>query len=493
MMHDHEKSDESVVPEKSPNNGEACAHPAEVMEERDSTKGKTQRQNRDPAQNRDSSLKHAAMRIREFVERRPDEKLTALWHHVYKPEHLKEAFFQLKPGAAAGVDRVTWGEYAENLDERIEDLSSRLARGAYRAKPTRRVYIPKQNGERRPLGIPALEDKIVQKVTVEILNAIYEPAFLGFSYGFRPGRSPHNALDALNVGIVRRKVNHVLDADIRGFFDAIDHEWMIKFLEHRIQDIRVIRHVKKWLKAGIFEEGRLREQTEGTPQGGIISPLLANIYLHYAFDLWAHSWRSKKARGDVIIVRYADDFVVGFQHRHEAVQFRKELSERLARFNLELHSDKTRLVEFGRFAEERRAKRGEGKPETFDFLGFTHICGTTQKGKFEVKRKTIGKRLRRKLMEIYRQLKRRMHDPVPWVGQWLKQVITGYYRYFGVPGNQRMLSAFRYYIRRYWQRVLRRRSDKARASEERMNRLAEMYLPSPKIYHQHPLQRLIID
>lgn len=488
MMHGDGKSDDPIVPEKSSNKGRERSTPAEKMEGRGSTLGKSQSQNRDQTQ-RWIPLQLEAMRIREFAERQPQEKFTALWHHVYNPEYLRAAYFGLKPKAAPGIDGMTWGHYFEERKERIADLSDRLKRGAYRAKPTKRVYIPKADGSQRPLGIPSLEDKIVQKVTTAVLTPIYEADFLGFSYGFRPGRGPHDALDALCAGIQTKKVNWVLDADIRGFFDAIDHEWMIKFIEHRIADKRVIRHIKKWLNAGIMEENEYREQEEGTPQGGIISPLLANIYLHYVFDLWAHHWRSKKANGEVVIVRYADDFVVGFEHQHEARQFLNELKERLARFNLELHPEKTRLIEFGRFAKERRKQKGKGRPETFDFLGFTHICGESRGGKFMVKRKTSGKRLKRKLQAIHQELKRRMHDPIPVVGEWLKRVLTGYYRYFAVPNNLAVLRAFRFWIRKYWQRVLRRRSHKAKVSEERMTRLQQLYLPSPKVYHEWPLDR----
>lgn len=487
MMNGNGKSDDLVVPEKS-SNKEGTTPSAETMEERRSTKGKTRHQTRDRAQNRTHSLQQAVARIRQFVDRNPQEKLTTLWHHVYRAEHLKEAFFSLKTGAAPGVDGVTWTDYLEDLDEKVEDLSDRLRRGAYRAKPTRREYIPKPDGRQRPLGIPALEDKVVQKVTAAVLTPIYEKDFLGFSYGFRPGRGPHDALDALYYGISKKKVNWVLDADIRGFFDAIDHDWLIKFVELRISDQRVIRHIQKWLKAGILEDNEWRRQEEGTPQGGIISPLLANIYLHYVFDLWAHQWR-QRANGDVIIVRYADDFVVGFEHQSDARRFMEELVERFAKFNLELHPDKTRLIEFGRFAEERRKRRGDGKPETFDFLGFTHICGTDRNGYFKVIRKTVGKRLRRKLTEIYQTLKRLMHHPVPVVGRWLSRVLNGYFRYHGVSDNLDCLKAFRDHVLQMWRTVLLRKSDKAKASGARMTRLRAKYLPSPKVYQEWPITR----
>lgn len=490
MMNENGKSDDPVVPEKSANKGSGQLLSAESMEERGSTEGKTRSQNKAQAQDWTTALHQAAERLREYVVKHPHERLTTLWHHVYNPASLKDAFASLKAGAAPGVDGETRNAYAKNLDERIEDLSGRLRSGAYRAKPTKRVYIPKADGRQRPLGIPALEDKIVQKATTEILTPIYEHDFLGFSYGFRPGRGQHDALDALSFGLTTKKVNWVLDADIRGFFDAIDHDWLIQFVEHRIADQRVIRHLKKWLKAGILEDGNYRAQEEGTPQGGIISPLLANIYLHYVFDLWANQWRDRKAKGDVIIVRYADDFVVGFEHRHEAERFLKELRERLAQFNLELHPDKTRLIEFGRFAKDRRNRAGEGKPETFDFLGFTHACGETRNGKFIVLRFTVAARMRRKLKEIYLQLKWRMHDPPQETGRWLARVLQGYYRYYGVPGyNIERLNSFWHHIRNFWKRTLARRSDKGRILEARMERLAALYMPRPKVHHEWPIER----
>ena len=345
-------------------------------------------------------LHQALERIRQAARRDKELKFTSLWHHVYHVERLREAYLGLAPHAAPGEDRVTWEQYGRELEANLRDLSGRLARGAYRAKPVKRVYIPKADGRQRPIGIPVLEDKIVQRATVQVLNAVYETDFLGFSYGFRPGRGQHNALDALTVAIQRKKVNYVLDADIRSFFDTLDHEWLVRFIGHRIADPRVIRHVKKWLNAGVLEQGQLVEQEEGVPQGGSISPLLANIYLHYALDLWADPWRHRQAKGDVVIVRYADDFVVGFQHRSDAERFLAELKERFREFGLELHPDKTRILEFGRFADERRRKRGEGKPETFNFLGFTHCCGKSQQGTFRVLRLTIAKRLRAKLQQI---------------------------------------------------------------------------------------------
>ncbi len=436
-------------------------------------------------------MQNALNRIRQAARLDKELRFTSLWHHVYNVDRLRMAYKGLKRKAGPGVDGETWRHYGENLEANLVDLSGRLARGAYRAKPVKRIYIPKGDGRERPIGIPTLEDKIVQRATVEVLSAIYETDFKGFSYGFRPKRSQHKALDALAVGIERRKVNWVLDADVRGFFDAIDHEWLMRFVEHRIGDPRVVRHIKKWLHAGVLEEGVWRATDEGTPQGGSISPLLGNVYLHYVFDLWIDQWRNQPGRGDIVVVRYADDFVIGFQHKWEAQQCLADLRERFGKFNLELHPQKTRLMEFGRFAAKDRKRRGDGKPETFDFLGFTHICGKARKtGWFFVFRRTMRKRLHRKVREIKDELYRRRHEPIEVIGRWLEKVLSGHYRYYGVPHNYRRLSAFRYYIVRAWQRALRRRSQKDRSSWARMGRLAELWLPTPKIQHPYPAQRL---
>ncbi len=454
--------------------------------------GKPRTQPRSDTCSRSSDLQSARERIRQAASRDKGLRLTSLWHHVYAVENLHEAYFGLRRAVAPGVDGETWRHYGENLEANLQDLSDRLARGAYRAKPVLRVHIPKGDGRQRPIGIPVLEDKIVQRAVVDILNCIYETDFVGFSYGFRPGRGAHDALDALTVGIRTRNVSWVLDADICGFFDAIDHECLIKFIEHRIADKRVVRHIKKWLNAGVLVDGKRVHMEEGTPQGGSISPLLANVYLHYVFDLWADQWRRKQGRGDVIIVRYADDFVVGFQNRADADDFLTELQERMRSFNLELHSGKTRLLEFGRFAASNRKRRGDGKPETFDFLGFTHICGKTRKGRFTVRRRTMRKRMQGKLRELKRELWRRMHLPVHVVGRWLQIVLLGHYRYYGVPYNTRSLSAFRYHVIRTWYHTLRRRSQRDRTTWPRMYRLADQWLPLPRVQHPYPEQRLCV-
>ena len=433
-----------------------------------------------------SNLPNAVERIRQAASRDKRLRFTTLWHHVYNTEHLGKAYFSLKRGAAPGVDGETWRHYGEDLEENLPDLAGRLKRGAYRAKPVRRSYIPKPGGRKRPLGVTVLEDKIAQRATATVLNAIYETDFLGFSYGFRPGRKPHDALNALYGAIMTRKVGWVLDADIRGYFDAISHEWLMKFIEHRIADKRVLRHIKKWLNAGVLEGGVVTHDEEGVPQGGSISPLLANIYLHYVFDLWSDQWRNKLAGGDVIIVRYGDDFVVGFQHRRDAERFQVDLRERLLKFNLELNKDKTRLIEFGRFAARNRKNKGEGKPETFDFLGFTHICGKTENRKFIVLRHSISKRIRAKLKELKIELRRRLHHPLPVVAKWLRVVLLGHYRYYGLPGNSRKLNSFHFHLCRIWHNALLRRSQRHRLNWERMDRLIDRWLPRPRIYHPYP-------
>ena len=488
MMNGHGKSDRPVVPMKSPNKAEQSA--AEGMEGKGLAKGNLRQQNTPRTLGREG-VHNALERVRQAASKDRKLKFTALLHHIYNVETLRGAYFALKREAAPGVDGETWRHYGERLESNLQDLSGRLKRGAYRAKPVCRVYIPKADGRQRPLGVTALEDKIAQRATVEVMNAIYETDFLGFSYGFRPGRSQHNALDALYTGLLTRKVNWVLDIDIRGFFDAIDHEWLVKFVEHRIADRRVVRLIQKWLNAGVLEDGKRMLVEEGTPQGGSASPLLANIYLHYAFDLWTQVWRRKLASGDIIVVRFADDIVVGFQSKLDAERFWAELIERFRKFGLELHPEKTRLLEFGPFAAENRRKRGQGKPETFNFLGFTHICGKKRSnGRFTVVRQTIRKRLQAKLSEVKAALKQRMHDPIPEVGKWLRSVVSGHYRYYGVPTNGHALLVFRFQVGRLWHRALSHRSQNGRVLWDRMRRLIDRYLPPAQICHPYPLRRL---
>lgn len=417
-------------------------------------------------------------------------RFTNLMHHIYNVDMLRTAFLDLKKDVAPGVDRVTWRDYSENLEENLQDLSSRLRKGAYRAKPVKRAYIPKADGKLRPLGIAAMEDKIVQRAAVAVMSAIYEASFMGFSYGFRKGRGQHQALDALHEGIAGKKVNYVLDADIRDFFNKIDRSWLMKFIKHRIADKRVLRLIQKWLNAGILEGGRVIYNKQGTAQGSSVSPLLANVFLHYIYDLWIRQWRKQKAYGEVIVVRYADDTIVGFQHESDARRFRKELEDRLHKFGLEIHPEKTRLIEFGRFAAENREKRNQGKAETFTFLGFTHMCGRKRKnGKFAILRHTIKKRMRAKLKEVKIELRKRMHEPIREVGRWLRAVVIGHYRYYGVPGNSLAMSDFRNGIGRMWHRALSRRSQKGRITWEKMGPLIERWLPRPQFYHPYPSER----
>jgi RNA-directed DNA polymerase len=433
----------------------------------------------------------ALERVRQAADKDKKLRFTALLHYIYNPETLRRAYFSLKKEASPGVDGETWRHYGETLEDNLQDLSHRLKRGAYRAKPVRRAYIDKSDGRKRPLGVPVLEDKIVQRAAVEVLNAIYETDFLGFSYGFRPGRSQHQALDALYTGLLTRKVNWVLDLDIRHFFEGLSQEWLVTFVEHRIADRRVVRLIQKWLNAGVWEEGKRIRVEEGTPQGGSASPLLANVYLHYVFDLWAQAWRRKRAHGDMIVVRFADDIVLGFQEKADADQFRAELTERMGKFNLELHPEKTRLLEFGPHAIDSREWRGQGKPETFNFLGFTHICVKKRSnGRFTVLRQTIRKRLQAKLNEGKAELQRRMHEPIPEQGKWLRAVVGGHIRYYGVPLNQPALTIFRFRVGWYWHRSLSRRSQNGRVLWDRMRRLITRWLPLPSVCHPYPLRRM---
>ena len=488
MMHDREKSDSAIVAKKSANKAGRSA--AEQMEPRAGTKRNANEQSTHRTQGR-ARVTQALDRVRHAARQRKKEKFTSLHHHL-SSDLLGEAFLALKRDAAPGVDKLTWRTYAANLERNLADLHARVHRGAYRALPSRRTYIPKADGRQRPLAVAALEDKIVQRATTAVLNAIYEEEFLGFSYGFRPKRSQHDCLDALVVGITSKRVSFILDADVRSFFDEVSQGWLIRFLEHRIGDPRIIRLIQKWLKAGVLEDGIITVSDKGTGQGSVISPLLANIYLHYVFDLWADRWRRREARGDVIIVRYADDIVVGFQHEADARRFWDAMQRRLQDYALSLHPDKTRLVEFGRYAADRRARRRLGKPETFTFLGFTFICGRSRSGKFLVRRKSRRDRMRTKLKEIKVEMRQRMHEPIPEQGKWLAQVVRGHFAYHAVPTNSAAIRAFRYYVERLWLRALRCRSQKDTFAWQRMEKLADEWLPKPKILHPWPQQRFAV-
>src|SRR5262245_20410004 len=488
MMHGREESDSAIVAAKPTNGAEQSA--MEPVEPRAGTKGNAGKSSTGRMPSR-GTVAQGLARIRQTARERRKEKFTALLHHV-SIEHLAEAYSELKRDAAAGVDGMTWATDEVDLERRLEDLHGRVHRGAYRPQPGRRVYIPKPDGRQRPLAVAALEDKIVQRATAAVLNAIYEEDFLGFSYGFRPGRGAHDAIDALIVGISSRKVNFILDADIRSFFDTVNQDWLIRFVEHRVGDRRIIRLIRKWLKAGVLEDGIVTVSDEGTGQGAVISPLLANIYLHYVLDLWAERWRRREATGDMIIVRYADDFIIGFQHENDARRFLDEMRERLQRFALTLHPEKTRLIEFGRFAAERRKRRGTGKPETFNFLGFTFICGKTRAGKFQIKRKTRPDRMRAKLKAIKEEMRKRMHQPIADQGKWLWYVVRGYFNYHAVPTNARALAVFRHHVTDLWRRTLRRRGHKDRTTWNRMTQLANAWLPKPIILHPWPSERFAV-
>jgi len=480
------ESDEGVVPQNPPKAA------AEVREGRPEAAGNPVQPTVTGTQ-RPVQTSSGLDRIREASRRDGDIRFTSLMHHI-TPNLLMESYEALKRNAAPGVDGETWQTYGgDGLQARISDLHVRVQKGGYRAQPSKRAWIPKADGSMRPLGIAALEDKIVQMATVWILNAIYESDFAGFSYGFRPGRSQHQALDALWVGITQKKVSWILDADIRGFFDTLDHEWLMRFVEHRVADPRMLRLIRKWLRAGVSEDGEWSKTTRGTPQGSVISPLLANLYLHHVFDLWTKWWRNHCGRGDVMVVRYADDFVVGFQHRHEAEQFLHDLRERFSMFGLELHPHKTRLIEFGRFAAANREGRGDGRPETFNFLGFTHRCATRRSDNgFTIARETMSKRLTAKVKDIRTKLKDRRHEPVPVIGKWLGSVTQGFFNYHAVPGNTRALWLFRYEIGKAWKRALERRSQKAGVLWSRMAKLIDTWLPRPTTIHPYPNQRLCV-
>jgi RNA-directed DNA polymerase len=486
-MHDQRESDNGIVPQKPPNNEQLSL--LEGVEGRPLTKGNARQSPAVRTLSRGAASR-GLWRVRQAAKRDSHRRFTALFHHL-SPELLAESFYQLERDAAPGIDGVTWHDYEANLGANLRALHARLHQGRYRTQPLRRVYIPKADGTNRPLGIACLEDKIVQQAVASVLSAIYEVDFLGFSYGFRPGRSPHGALDALTVGLMKKKVWWVLDADIQQFYDTLDRHWLRRFLQHRIGHKRLLRVINKWLEIEIIDaDGHKMKSEKGIAQGLVIAPVLSNLYLHYVFDLWSHAWRKKKASGDVIIVRFADDIVLGFQYQHEARQFGKELGNRLSTFGLTLHPLKTRLIEFGRFVAERRQRRGAGKPETFEFLGFVHICSQRfREQRFMIKRRTVTKRMRQQLQTIQATLMRRRHDPVPRQGAWLRRVVQGHYNYYGVPGNMRSLKSFQTQVERYWFRALRRRSQRHRLPWSRFRSLAKRWIPKPRIVHPYPNMR----
>jgi RNA-directed DNA polymerase len=458
MSHGRGKSDRGVVPKKLPNKAVgAIPVAAEAVEGRLRAKGNAAEQRMSRRSMRVYDMQTALDGIRQTARGRPGAKFTTLKNHIYQPERLQAAYLALKRDAAAGVDGQTWASYGQDLQANLLDLSDRLGRGGYRPQPVKRVYIDKADGSKRP-----------------------------------PGKSAHNALDAVAVGVQIKKVNWIFDADISKFFDTIDHDWLVKFIEHRVADARVVRLIKKWLHAGVLEDGQVTRSEQGTVQGGSISPLLANIYLHYVLDLWGNQWRGRHARGDMVIVRYADDWVAGFERRQDAERFAREVTQRLQKYGLALNATKTRLIEFGRFARDNRQQRGQGKPETFDFLGFTHCCGTTSKGKFMVLRLTSAKRMRAKLHAVKDEMRRRMHRPIAEQGQYLRSVVAGHARYFGVPDNGQRMQAFRFQVVRIWHRTLKRRSQSKQLSWRRMSRLAAHWVPPPRICHPYPNQRLIV-
>ena len=485
-MNTSEKSDLAIVPKKV-SNKEAKAS-AEVLEGRAGPKGNNHLASAGWTQSQ-VTASPGLMVVRQLAQRDKEVKFTALLHHV-DIELLRKSYYALKRKAAPGIDGTTWRSYGEQLDEQLQVLHSKIHRGSYRAKPARRTYIPKSDGTQRPLSIQCLEDKIVQQAVVSVLNAIYETDFMGFSYGFRPGRGQHDALDALQVALYRKKVHWILDADIRQFFDSMSHDWMMRFLEHRIADKRLLRLIQKWLKVGVQEDGQRIKSEIGAPQGSVISPVLANIYLHYAYDLWVDAWRKRKESGDVIVIRYADDTVVGFQNEYEAKGFLKALKQRLGKFGLTLHPDKTRLIRFGRYAAEKCKRRGEGKPAVFDFLGFTHYCTRSYRtGWFVVGRKTVKKRMRAQLHAIKDGLRRRINLPIAEAGKWLHRVLKGHLNYYAVPGNGKSLSGFFYQVSRIWLRMLRRRSQRHRMTWARFANIRSYFFPPVRILHPQPLHR----
>ncbi len=482
------ESDESIVPSTSTNKG-ATEASAEPIEERDSANRNAMQPASLRTPSRDKRESRGLHGVREAAQNSSTLRFTALLHHINE-QMLFESFMNLKKSAAAGIDGMTWHDYENDVESNVKDLHGRIHRGAYRAKPSRRVWIPKADGRKRPLAVASLEDKIVQQAVLWVIQSIYEQDFLGFSYGFRPGRSQHMALDALSVALTDKKVSWVLDADLEGFFDSIDHSWLIKFLEHRIGDNRILRLIRKWLHAGVIEEGERIPGEEGSPQGSVISPILSNVFLHYVLDLWIVWWRQQNGRGNIVVVRFADDFVVGFEHQADAIACLDELQERFAKFGLKLNDQKTRLIEFGRHVSQRRRRRGDGRTETFDFLGFAHQCSTTRThGRFTIRRVSIAKRLSAKLAEIKQQLRQRWNDSVGEMGRWLSRVVQGWLNYHAIPGNMVRLQQFVRCVTKIWLRQLRRRSQRHRWTWKRMAALRDIYMPRLRIQHPYPHQR----
>lgn len=473
-----EESDSPIVPGNGPNEAEA----EEGLEGRGLANGKALQGHPHRTQDREIGGKRALQRLGERARKEKEkgkeaEKFTNLFTHL-RVDLMKAVFYRLKKKAAPGVDGQTWAEYEQGLDERLTDLQDRLHRGAYHPQPVMRRYIPKADGKKRPLGIPAIEDKVVQGAVVAILTPIYEAEFLDCSYGFRPRRGAHDALEAVDAMMYRGKVNWVLDADIAAYFDSIDHEWLLKFLEHRIGDKRLLRLIARWLKAGVLEEGTVQPTEEGTPQGGLISPLLANVYLHYALDLWfAHEARSLV--GTAHLVRYADDFVIGFQRRDEAEALLERMRERFSKFGLKLHAEKTRLIRFGKFARRDSPLDNRKRPETFDFLGFTHICGEGKGKAFRLVRRTSRQRRRNKLQALKQDMEYRREWKLKDQWTWLSAALRGHFNYYGVSTNYPALMSFWRQVRRYWHRSLARRSQRAHLTRRKRDAL-DLYFPLPR-------------
>jgi len=432
-------------------------------------------------------------RIRKTAKENRTLRFNNLLHHI-TPVLLKNAYDNLNKKAARGVDGETWQSYGQGLTGKLQSLHVKIHTGRYKPQPSKRIWLLKPDGRQRPIGIAVVEDKIVQQALVWVIQSIYEEDFLGFSYGFRPKRHQHKALDALFVALTEKRVNWVIDADIKGFFDNIDHSWMMKFLEHRISDKRILSLVEKMLKAGVSDEGKWSASEMGSAQGSVLSPLLANIYLFYALDLWINKWRKQEACGEIYIVRYADDFVICCEYQHEANRLLNKLNERLNQFNLTLHEEKTRLLEFGKHAIKNRVKQGKGKPETFTFLGFTHVCSKLlSNGRYSVKRLTIAKKQRAKLKQIKELLYKNRHINIVEQGKWLRSVVTGFANYYGVPGNTKSLSNFRGQICKNWMKALRRRSGKAqKLTWSKMKQIIRFFLPTVRLTHPYPNQRFYV-